>query len=94
MHVKKLPWRLVRPQLIAMALLVVAAAIGIVRLAAGQATVLGTSINLVWVAFDLVLFSAVIRALFYKGFQPAPATTVPESTHQPHPAATLQEVTR
>lgn len=64
------PWHLVRPQLFAMALLVVAAGIGIARFATGHATELGTVINLVWVCFDLVLFSVIPRAVSYRGYEP------------------------
>lgn len=61
-------WDLVRPQLIAMGLLVLAAVVGIVRLAVGQASWLGTSLNMVWVVFDLVIFSVIIQAVRYRGF--------------------------
>ncbi|WP_375504578.1 glycosyltransferase family 2 protein [uncultured Jatrophihabitans sp.] len=93
-QVQKLPWHLVRAQLIAMGLLVAASGVGVLRLVAGHATTLGTTINLVWVVFDLVLFSAVIRAVLYRGFEPAGSPTVPVSKTDPLPAATLQEVTR
>lgn len=73
----RLRWDLVKPQLIAMGLLAGAGVIGIVRLAVGQASVLGTSLNLVWVVFDLVIFSVIVQAVRYRGFEPAetpPAT--------------------
>ncbi|MET0930655.1 MAG: cellulose synthase, partial [Aeromicrobium sp.] len=70
-------WHLIKPQLIAMALLVVAAVVGLVRLAAGQASVLGTSANLVWVVFDLLIFSVLIRAALYRGHD------VPAHTDEP-----------
>ncbi|MET0448918.1 MAG: glycosyltransferase [Aeromicrobium sp.] len=70
-------WHLIKPQLIAMALLVVAAVVGLVRLAAGQASVLGTSANLVWVVFDLLIFSVLIRAALYRGHE------VPAHTDEP-----------
>jgi len=60
-------WQLIKPQLIAMGLLVTAAIVGAVRLAVGQATWLGTGANLVWVVFDLVIFSVLIRAALYRG---------------------------
>ncbi len=63
-------WHLIRPQLIAMGALAGAAVIGVIRLAAGQASWLGTSVNLVWVVFDLVIFSVLIRAARYRGFEP------------------------
>lgn len=62
-------WHLIKPQLVAMGALVLAAVVGVVRLAAGQASVLGTSANLVWVLFDLVIFSVLIRAARYRGFE-------------------------
>ena len=58
------------PQLWAMALLVLALVAGGVRLALGQASPLGTVFNMVWVVFDLVVFSVVIRAVRYQGFSP------------------------
>ncbi|WP_347565411.1 glycosyltransferase family 2 protein [Nocardioides sp. IC4_145] len=63
-------WHLVKPQLWAMGLLVGAAVIGLVRLAVGQGEVLGIGFNLVWVAFDLLIFSVIIRAVRYRGFEP------------------------
>jgi cellulose synthase (UDP-forming) len=64
-------WRLIRPQLIAMGLLGFAAVIGIARLVAGQAQAVGTTVNVAWVLFDLLLLSVVIQAALYRGF---PAT--------------------
>ena len=63
-------WDLVRPQLIAMALLVLALVIGGVRLALGHASPFGTIFNMVWVVFDLVIFSVIIKAVRYRGFEP------------------------
>src|SRR3712207_9176693 len=51
--VDRRPWHLVRPQLAVMVLLVVAAVVGTVRMLTGEATALGTLVNLVWVVFDL-----------------------------------------
>ena len=62
-------WHLIRPQLVVMGALVVASVLGIVRLAVGQATWLGTSLNLAWVAFDLAIFSIIIQAARYRGYQ-------------------------
>ncbi len=64
-------WRLVRPQLAAMALLVVAAVVGIVRAGMGLAPWVGTTVNLLWVAYDLVVLSVIISALRYRGYQGA-----------------------
>jgi cellulose synthase (UDP-forming) len=69
------PWHLVRPQLWAMSLLVLAAVIGIVRIAVGQAHPAGTIFNLVWVAFDLAIFSVIVKAVRYEGFEPAEQAT-------------------
>lgn len=55
-------WRLVRPQLVAMAVLVVASGVGVARLQLGLATAQGTYVNLVWVAYDLLVLSIVLRA--------------------------------
>lgn len=63
-------WDLVRPQLVAMGLLVAALVIGAARLAAGQAQPLGTALNVVWVVFDLVILSIIIRAARYRGSSP------------------------
>ncbi len=60
-------WDLIRPQLIAMGLLVAALVIGGIRLAVGQAQPLGTALNVVWVVFDLVILSIIIRAARYRG---------------------------
>lgn len=72
-------WDLVRPQLVAMGLLVVALVIGAVRLALGEASPFGTIFNMVWVVYDLVIFSVIIRAVHYRGFEPEvePAFTRP-----------------
>ncbi len=65
--VDRRPWHLVRPQLAVMALLVVAAVVGTVRMVVGEASVLGTVTNLVWVAFDLAVLSVVVQAVRYRG---------------------------
>jgi cellulose synthase (UDP-forming) len=65
------PWRLVRPQLVAMVLLVAAAVAGAVRLALGLApTAQGTVINLIWVGYDLLVLSVVVQAGRYRGSAP------------------------
>jgi cellulose synthase (UDP-forming) len=60
-------WDLIKPQLVAMGLLVAALVIGGIRLAVGQAQPLGTALNVVWVVFDLVILSIIIRAARYRG---------------------------
>jgi cellulose synthase (UDP-forming) len=62
------PWELIRPQLIAMTVLVVASCIGIVQLWRGSISALGVGVNLFWVLFDLVVLSVVIQAVRYRGF--------------------------
>ncbi len=59
-------WDLLRPQLIAMGLLVLSVVIGLVRLAVGQADPLGVALNVFWVAFSLLLLSAVVKAARYR----------------------------
>jgi cellulose synthase (UDP-forming) len=62
-------WRLIRPQLIAMGLLVVAALVGIVRLATGTApTVVGVVVNDIWIIYDLVVLSVLFQAARYTGY--------------------------
>jgi cellulose synthase (UDP-forming) len=63
-----IPWRLIRPQVVAMAVLVAAAVVGLIRLRLGLApTAVGTWVNLVWVVYDLVVLSVVIEAARYRG---------------------------
>ncbi|GAC1451020.1 MAG: glycosyltransferase [Pseudarthrobacter sp.] len=64
-------WSLIRPQLIVAALLAVASVVGIIRLATGLAEPLGTLVNVAWVIFDLVVMSILVRAVLYKGYEPA-----------------------
>ncbi|WP_273651638.1 glycosyltransferase family 2 protein [Cellulomonas fimi] len=61
-------WRLVVPQLTAMAVLVLAAVVGVVRWGLGHAPWVGTSVNLLWVAYDLVVLSVIVQALRYRGY--------------------------
>ncbi|OUM45662.1 glycosyltransferase [Arthrobacter sedimenti] len=63
-------WHLIRPQLIVMSLLTIAAVIGVVRLALGLNEPLGTLVNVAWVIYDLVVFSVLITAVRYEGFTP------------------------
>jgi cellulose synthase (UDP-forming) len=86
----KLPWHLVRPQLIAMALLISGAVIGSIRWANGSAGGLATGINLVWVAFDVALFSVVIQAVRYRGFEPDAVSVIP--TTEEHVSAIVVHI--
>lgn len=61
-------WSLIRPQLIVMVLLAIAAIVGIVRLATGLNEPLGTFVNVVWVVFDLIVLSVLIKAVKYEGY--------------------------
>ncbi|KRF08327.1 cellulose synthase [Arthrobacter sp. Soil782] len=61
-------WSLIRPQLIVMVLLVLAAVVGIVRLATGLNEPLGTFVNVFWVVFDLIVLSVLIKAVKYEGY--------------------------
>ena len=70
-------WGLIRPQLIAIGLLVGAGLVGVVRMAVGQAPVTPTLVNLAWIVFDLVVLSVIVQAALYRGHddnvQPEPA---------------------
>jgi cellulose synthase (UDP-forming) len=63
------PWRLIWPQLTAMALLVAAGVIGTVRylLGTAQMDLLSLGVNLVWIVFNLVVLSVVFSAATYTG---------------------------
>jgi cellulose synthase (UDP-forming) len=63
----KFPWRLVAPQMTAVAILVLASVIGLIRLAVGSTdSVAGTLVNVVWVCYDLLLFSVLVQAGRYR----------------------------
>ena len=64
-------WSLIRPQLIVTVLLIIAAVVGTARLAAGLSEPIGTLVNVIWVVFDIVIMSILVRAVLYQGFQPA-----------------------
>lgn len=71
-------WSLIRPQIVVSALLAIAAVVGLIRLATGLAEPLGTLVNVGWVIFDLVVMSILVRAVLYKGYEPAAAPAVKE----------------
>ena len=74
-------WDLVRPQLVAVGLLVAALVVGGIRLAVGQAPPVGTGINMLWVVFDLVIFSVIFQAVRYRGFDASShRPTIPTGT--------------
>jgi cellulose synthase (UDP-forming) len=61
------PWRLIWPQLTAMAVLVLACVVGGLRLWAGAtASVIGTGVNWLWVAYDLLVLSVIIEAARFR----------------------------
>lgn len=59
-------WDLVKPQLIAMAALVLSLVAVAIRYAVGQAEGIAPLINIVWVLYDLMVFSIIIRAVLYR----------------------------
>lgn len=63
-------WKLIRPQLVTMVLLMVALITGISRLVMGLNEQIGTLVNVAWVIFDLVVMSVLIKAVRYGGFEP------------------------
>ena len=74
----RFPWRLVAPQLVAAVLLVLAVVIGVVRLWLGTAdSVIGTGVNTLWIAYDLLVLSVIWKAALYRG--PEPLTPLKES---------------
>jgi cellulose synthase (UDP-forming) len=75
-------WSLIRPQIIVSALLALAAVVGIIRLATGLAEPLGTLVNVGWVVFDLVVMSVLVRAVLYKGYEPAADPVVSVNTER------------
>jgi cellulose synthase (UDP-forming) len=60
-------YRFVRPQLLTMALLILASVIGIARVATGAAPLYATLITLGWVVLDLALLGVVIGVARYQG---------------------------
>lgn len=76
------PYHLVKPQLVAMALLAGAGVVGLVRLLAfDQGSALGVYLNLFWVAFDLVILSVVITAARYRGYEASTAAAPAAPRH-------------
>ena len=60
-------WDLVRPQLIVMGALVGSLVVVGIRIAVGQAEGIAPYVNIVWVVYDLAIFSIIIRAVLYRG---------------------------
>lgn len=66
------PWRLIWPQIVATVVLVGACVIGVVRLWTGAAdSVIGTAVNVVWVAYDLLVLSIIYKAALFRPDEPA-----------------------
>ncbi|WP_411700098.1 glycosyltransferase [Conyzicola sp.] len=63
-------WSLVRPQLIVMALLVIAIVVGLINALVNDAELIGTAVNLAWAVFDLVVLSVIFPAITLKGYVP------------------------
>lgn len=76
-------WHLVKPQLWAMGLLAGSMVVGVIRILAGQANPAGAIFNMVWVAFDLLIFSVIIKAARYSGFDPPDPTPAAQPDRQP-----------
>jgi cellulose synthase/poly-beta-1,6-N-acetylglucosamine synthase-like glycosyltransferase len=75
-------WRLVKWQLAAMALLVLASAVGVIRVATGVTPSYGgTVINLVWVGYDLLLLGVVVSAARYQGYGSGTPERVPKKSN-------------
>ena len=75
-------WHLIRPQLIAMSALAGALVIGAIRILVGQANTFGAIFNMIWVVYDLVIFSVIIQAARYRGFEPEDdPQPLPEPVH-------------
>ncbi len=60
-------WGLIKYQIIASAILLTAAVIGITRLVMGLSEPIGTAVNVAWVLWDIGLMSILIKAVRYRG---------------------------
>ncbi|WP_183093969.1 glycosyltransferase [Nocardioides stalactiti] len=68
------PYRLIWPQLLAMALLVVAVFCAVVLLmTTDELSIIGVGVNTAWVAYDLVVLSVIIEAGLFRAPDPAPS---------------------
>jgi cellulose synthase (UDP-forming) len=64
------PWRRLRWQIVTAVVLVVAVVIGIIRVVVLKDEYIGTVVNIVWVAYDLLMLSVLIGAVRYRGYEP------------------------
>ncbi|CUR55777.1 putative glycosyltransferase [metagenome] len=66
------PWRLIWPQVTVTAILVLSCFVGVARLWTGQTdSVIGTGVNVAWVAYDLLIISIIYRAALYRAPEPS-----------------------
>ncbi len=63
-------WRLIKYQIVVSVILLIAAVIGITRLAQGLGEPIGTGVNVAWVLWDLALMGILLRAVRFRGVQP------------------------
>lgn len=63
-------WGLIMPQLVVMVLLVIAIIVGFINIFVNDAEIIGTSVNLAWAIFDLVILSVLFEAVNYRGYVP------------------------
>jgi cellulose synthase (UDP-forming) len=67
-------WALIKPQLIVMALLVVAIIVGVLRLLLNGAEPVGTGVNIAWAVYDLIVLSVLLKAATFRGFDSSRTT--------------------
>jgi cellulose synthase (UDP-forming) len=60
---RSVPWHLIRPQLVAMALLVASSVVGVLHWSQRSLNGLPTLVNLVWIVYDLAVLGIVVRAV-------------------------------
>jgi cellulose synthase (UDP-forming) len=65
----KVPYHLIRPQLIAIGLLLASAVVGVVRWSQGAFSGLPTAVNLFWIAYDVAVLGIVVRAARHRGYE-------------------------
>ncbi len=78
------PLRIVRWQIVASAVLLVATVVGVARLVMGIGEPLGTAVNVGWVAFDLVMFSVLVSAVRFRGYESEPEPTPEPALEKEH----------
>ena len=68
-------WRFVKPQLAAMAVLVIAVVVGVIRQLLGLSEGWGTLVNIAWVLYDLLALSVIVEAALFRGSEPTQEET-------------------